>query len=217
VADASYCFQIPDAFGDVEAAPLLCAGLIGYRAYRMAGAAERIGFYGFGAAAHILAQIASWQRRQIFAFTKPNDLKGQAFALGLGCVWAGASGVPPPNELDAAIIFAPEGSLVPEALKRVRKGGRVICAGIHMSEIPAFPYEVLWGEREILSVANLTRNDGTEFLDLAAQASIHTATITFPLDQANVALSQLRAGEIQGAAVLIPPFPISADSVPKAG
>lgn len=204
VADARFCFAIPDRFDDVEAAPLLCAGLIGYRAYRMAGEAPRLGLYGFGAAAHILAQLAVWQGRTVYAFTRPGDRSGQDFALSLGCAWAGASGEAPPDELDAAIIFAPAGPLVPEALKRVRKGGRVVCAGIHMSDIPQFPYADLWGERQILSVANLTRSDGSEFLELAAQVPIRTSTTTFPLDAANDALAALRAGRIEGAAVLVP-------------
>ena len=204
VADAAYCFPIPERFSDVEAAPLLCAGLIGYRALRMAGDARRIGFYGFGAAAHILAQLAVWRGREILAFTRPGDSEGQAFARSLGCMWAGASGDSPPGELDAAIIFAPVGALVPEALRHVRKGGRVVCAGIHMSDIPAFPYEHLWGERTILSVANLTRADGVEFLALAAQAPIATTTTRFALEDANEALAALREGKLEGAAVLVP-------------
>ncbi|QNP46892.1 zinc-dependent alcohol dehydrogenase family protein [Sphingomonas sediminicola] len=187
VADSRYCFRLPESFGDVEAAPLLCAGLIGYRALKLADNAERLGFYGFGAAAHILAQLAVWQGRRVFAFTKSGDQKGQEFARSLGCEWAGSSNENAPEELDAAIIFAPVGPLVPLALKRVRKGGRVVCAGIHMSDIPGFPYEDLWGERSILSVANLTRTDGIEFLELAGKAPIRTQTTVFPLSKANEA------------------------------
>ena len=204
LADARFCFPIPEGYSDVEAAPLLCAGLIGYRAYRLAGDAPALGLYGFGAAAHILAQLAVWQGRRVFAFTRTGDRPGQDFARSLGCAWAGGSGEAPPEPLDAAIIFAPSGPLVPTALKQVRKGGRVVCAGIHMSDIPEFPYADLWGERQILSVANLTRSDGTEFLELAAEAPIRTATTSFPLGEANEALSELRAGRIKGAAVLIP-------------
>lgn len=204
VADAGYCLPIPDAFGDAEAAPLLCAGLIGYRAYRMAGDAPRLGLYGFGAAAHILAQLGVWEGRRVYAFTRPGDAAGQAFARSLDCAWAGASDEAPPEELDAAILFAPVGALVPEALKRVRKAGRVVCAGIHMSDIPAFPYADLWGERQILSVANLSRADGAEFLELAPQVPIRAATTLFSLSEANEALARLRAGEIHGAAVLVP-------------
>jgi propanol-preferring alcohol dehydrogenase len=204
VADARYCFPIPEAFGDAEAAPLLCAGLIGYRAYRMAGHAARLGLYGFGAAAHILAQLAVWEGRRVHAFTRADDRRAQDFARSLGCAWAGGSGEAPPEELDAAIIFAPVGALVPEALKRVRKGGRVVCAGIHMSDIPVFPYADLWGERQVLSVANLTRADGKEFLELAAQVPIRTATTIFALAEANEALMRLRDGAIDGAAVLVP-------------
>ena len=204
VADSRYCFRLPDKFGDVEAAPLLCAGLIGYRALKLAGDAERLGFYGFGAAAHILAQLAVWQGRRIFAFTKAGDEKGQEFARSLGCGWAGSSDEDAPEALDAAIIFAPVGALVPQALRQVRKGGRVVCAGIHMSDIPGFPYEDLWGERSILSVANLTRADGVEFLDLAAKAPIRTETTVFALSEANEALDRLRRGALEGAAVLVP-------------
>lgn len=205
LADSRFCFHLPGAFGDVEAAPLLCAGLIGYRALKLAGDARTLGFFGFGAAAHILAQLAVWQGREVFAFTRPGDSKGQQFALSLGCAWAGGSDEAAPQELDSAIIFAPSGALVPQALKQVRKGGRVVCAGIHMSEIPAFPYEDLWGERSILSVANLTRVDGAEFLELAAKAAIRTHTTAFPLERANEALDMLREGKIEGAAVLVPP------------
>lgn len=204
IADAWYCFAIPDLFDDVHAAPLLCAGLIGYRSYRMAGEAPVLGLYGFGAAAHILAQLAVWQGRKVFAFTCEGDMAGQAFARELGCAWAGASSDTPPEPLDAAIVFAPVGALVPQALREVRKGGRVICAGIHMSDIPAFPYVDLWEERSILSVANLTRQDGTEFLDLAAQVPIRTHVTPMPLAQANEALDRLRRGEVEGALVLVP-------------
>jgi propanol-preferring alcohol dehydrogenase len=204
VADARYAFPIPDAFGDVEAAPLLCAGLIGYRSLKLAGEAEALGVYGFGAAAHILAQVAVWQGRRVHAFTRPGDAAAQTFARSLGCASAQDSGAAPPEPLDAAIIFAPVGALVPEALRRVRKGGRVVCGGIHMSDIPAFPYADLWGERSILSVANMTRADGAEFLFLAAQVPVRTETRTFALEQANEALDLLRAGKIEGAAVLVP-------------
>lgn len=204
IADARYCFPIPDTFDDVHAAPLLCAGLIGYRAYRLAGDSPILGLYGFGAAAHILAQLALWQDRKVFAFTRECDAAGQAFARKLGCAWAGTSTDTPPEPLDAAIIFAPVGSLVPQALRTVKKGGRVVCAGIHMSDIPGFPYADLWEERSILSVANLTRRDGTEFLDLAAQIPIRTQVTPIPLTQANEALDRLRKGEVEGALVLIP-------------
>jgi propanol-preferring alcohol dehydrogenase len=204
LADSLYCLHIPAAFGDVEAAPLLCAGLIGWRALKLAGEAERIGFYGFGASSHILAQIATWQGRQVFAFTRDGDAETQAFAKSLGCAWAGGSSEAPPEEMDAAIIFAPVGALVPAALKHVRKSGRVVCAGIHMSDIPAFRYEYLWGERMIRSVANLTRADGHEFMAIAAQARVKTHTTVFPLAQANEALDALRSGKVEGAAVLVP-------------
>jgi propanol-preferring alcohol dehydrogenase len=204
IVDSRFCLSLPDSFGDVEAAPLLCAGLIGFRALERAGDGERIGLYGFGAAAHILAQVAGWQGRRVFAFTRDGDAQGQSFAGSLGCVWAGGSSEAPPEELDAAIIFAPVGALVPEALRYVRKGGRVICAGIHMSDIPAFPYDVLWGERAILSVANLTRADGREFMQIAARAPIKTRTTTFLLCDANEALSAVRSGTLDGAAVLVP-------------
>lgn len=204
LANSRYCFALPSRFSDAEAAPLLCAGLIGWRAYRLAGAGDKIGLYGFGAAAHILAQIAVWQGRQIYAFTKPGDVAGQAFARKLGCVWAGGSDVAPADELDAAILFAPVGWLVPAALKAVRKGGRVVCAGIHMSDIPAFPYSLLWGERRLCSVANLTRTDGQEFLHVADKSGINSTIETMPLAQANDALARLRDGLIHGAAVLIP-------------
>jgi propanol-preferring alcohol dehydrogenase len=204
VADARFCLPIPDAFGDVEAAPLLCAGLIGWRALKLAGEGESIGLYGFGAAGHILAQVAVRQGRRVHAFTRPGDAAAQRFARSLGCVSAQDSGAQPPEPLDAAIVFAPVGALVPEALRHVRKGGRVVCGGIHMSDIPAFPYADLWGERSILSVANLTRADGVEFLDLAARVPVRTRTVTFPLARANEALELLRAGRIEGAAVLVP-------------
>lgn len=204
LADARYCLCVPDRFEDVEAAPLLCAGLIGYRALRMAGDEPVLGIYGFGAAAHIVAQVVRWQRRRLFAFTRPGDLAGQAFARALGCAWAGASDEAPPEPMDAALIFAPVGALVPVALKHVRKGGRVVCAGIHMSDIPAFPYADLWGERAILSVANLTRADGAEFMALAARIPIRTTTTAFALDQADEALQRVRAGSLDGAAVIVP-------------
>jgi propanol-preferring alcohol dehydrogenase len=204
LADSRFCLPIPEKFEDVEAAPLLCAGLIGYRALKLAGAGERLGFYGFGAAAHILAQVAAWQGRRVFAFTREGDSETQDFARSLGCAWAGGSSESPPEQLDAAILFAPVGALVPEALRQVRKGGRVVCAGIHMSDIPAFPYDTLWGERSILSVANLTRADGHEFMEIASQAPIRTHTTEFPLNQANEALDALRSGRLEGAAVLVP-------------
>jgi propanol-preferring alcohol dehydrogenase len=204
LADARYCFPLPDAFDDLHAAPLLCAGLIGYRSYRLAGDGEVLGLYGFGAAAHILAQLAVWQGRTVCAFTRPGDAAGQAFARELGCAWAGSSLEPPPSPLDAAIIFAPVGPLVPLALKAVRKGGRVVCAGIHMSDIPTFRYADLWQERSILSVANLTRADGHEFLALAAQAPIRTRVSAMKLEAANEALDRLRAGDLEGAIVLTP-------------
>lgn len=204
VADAHYCFPIPASFSDVAAAPLLCAGLIGWRALRLAGDAHRIGIYGFGAAAHIIAQIANWQGREVYAFTKAGDAAGQAFARSLGCIWAGASDEMPPVLLDAAILFAPVGALVPAALKAVAKGGRVICAGIHMSDIPAFPYADLWGERTICSVANLTRDDGNTFFEIAERAEIDTTTQPFRLEDANAALAAVRDGEIKGAAVIVP-------------
>lgn len=204
IADARYCLRIPDSFGDVEAAPLLCAGLIGYRSLKMVGEAKTLGLYGFGAAAHIVAQVAIWQERSVIAFTRPGDKAAQDFARALGCDWAGGSDKPPPHALDAAVIFAPVGALVPEALKHVRKGGRVVCAGIHMSDIPAFPYVDLWGERSIQSVANLTRADGIEFLELAARIPVKTVTTGFALSAANEALRRVRKGQLEGAAVLIP-------------
>ena len=204
VADARYCFALPDRFSDVEAAPLLCAGLIGWRALRLAGPAPVVGLYGFGAAAHVLAQVARAQGRTVHAFTRDGDLEGQAFARSLGCAWAGGSSEVPPEPLDAALLFAPVGDLVPLALRAVRKGGRVVCAGIHMSDIPSFPYADLWEERELLSVANLTREDGVSFFDLAARIDLHTVTETFGLEDASQALERLRAGKVKGAAVLIP-------------
>jgi alcohol dehydrogenase, propanol-preferring len=204
VADARYTFKLPDGYGDAEAAPLLCAGLIGYRSYRMAGDAGRIGLYGFGAAAHIIAQVAVHDTREVYAFTSPGDTSAQQFALGLGAVWAGASTEPPPRPLDAAIIFAPVGALVPEALSRVGPGGVVVCAGIHMSDIPSFPYALLWEERVVRSVANLTRQDAIEFLALAGRVRIKTHVVEYPLADANRALQDLGGGRIQGAAVLIP-------------
>jgi propanol-preferring alcohol dehydrogenase len=203
VADHRFCFPIPKEYPDLQAAPLLCAGLIGYRSLRMVDDAERLGLYGFGAAAHIIAQVSRYQGRKVFAFTSPGDVEAQRFALALGAVWAGDSNQPPPEELDAAIIFAPVGVLVPAALKAVAKGGMVVCAGIHMSDIPSFPYEILWGERSVHSVANLTRHDGEEFLALAPKVPVHTGVVPFPLEEANEALEALRGGEIQGAAVLV--------------
>jgi propanol-preferring alcohol dehydrogenase len=204
LADQRYCFAIDQRFGDVEAAPLMCAGLIGYRTLRFAGDAERIGIYGFGAAAHIVAQVARHQGRRVFAFTRPGDRKAQNFARRLGAVWAGGSDEAPPEKLDAALIFAPVGALVPAALAATRKGGTVVCGGIHMSDIPAFPYRLLWEERVVRSVANLTRRDAEEFLALAAAAGITTTTRAYPLSQANQALSDLRGGALEGAAVLVP-------------
>jgi propanol-preferring alcohol dehydrogenase len=203
VADEQFCFAIPAGYPDVQAAPLLCAGLIGYRAYRMVGEAKRIGFYGFGAAAHILIQVARYQGREVFAFARKADTEAQEFARHLGAVWAGGSEEMPPERLDAAIIFAPAGPLVPAALKAVDKGGIVVCAGIHMSEIPAFSYDLLWEERMVRSVANLTRQDGDEFLELAPKIPVQTEVNPFPLEEANQALSALRDGKIQGAAVLV--------------
>ena len=202
VADSRFCFPIPDGYTDREAAPLLCAGLIGYRALRLAGEAERLGLYGFGAAAHIVAQVARWRGQRVFAFTRPGDLAGQRFALALGAEWAGGADQPPPAPLDAALIFAPVGALVPQALAAVARGGTVVCAGIHMSDIPSFPYERLWGERVLRSVANLTRRDGEEFFALAPRVPVHTAVTPFPLERANEALDALRAGRHHGAVVL---------------
>ena len=202
-ADERFCFAIPAGYGDLEATPLLCAGLIGYRALRLAGDARRIGFYGFGASAHILIQVARHEGREVYAFTRPGDAAGQKFARGLGATWAGASDRPAPVALDAAIIFAPVGELVPAALRAVAKGGSVICAGIHMSDIPSFPYEILWGERLLRSVANLTRRDGEEFLALAPNVPIRTEVHPYPLERANEALDDLRAGRLAGAAVIV--------------
>ncbi len=203
VADERYCFPVPADYPDAQAAPLLCAGLIGYRSLRMTGDAERLGLYGFGASAHIVAQVARHQGRRVFAFTKPGDAEGQAFALELGAEWAGGSDDDPPEELDAAIVFAPVGTLVPAALAALAKGGSVVCAGIHMSDIPAFPYELLWGERAVRSVANLTRADGDELLALAPKVPVRVEVETFALAEANEALDRLRAGRIHGAAVLV--------------
>jgi propanol-preferring alcohol dehydrogenase len=203
VADQHYCFPLPQNYTDAAAAPLLCAGLIGYRALAAAGDAQRIGIYGFGAAAHIVTQIAHWQGRQIFAFTKPGDTAGQHFASELGATWAGDSTAAPPEAMDAALLFAPVGALIPQALRYTAKGGTVVCAGIHMSDIPGFPYSILWGERTLRSVANLTRRDGEEFFKIACAADIHTEVATFPLEQANAALERLRDGRIRGAAVLL--------------
>src|SRR5438128_986379 len=204
VADERYCFAIDRRYSDVEAAPLMCAGLIGYRTLRMAGDAQRLGIYGFGAAAHIVAQVARHQGRRLFAFTRPGDLAAQDFARSLGAEWAGDSTVPPPEPLDAALIFAPVGALVPAALAATRKGGTVVCGGIHMSDIPSFPYRILWEERVLRSVANLTRRDAEEFLALAPQAGVRTETVVYPLARANDALGDLRSGALQGAAVLVP-------------
>jgi propanol-preferring alcohol dehydrogenase len=202
VADARYAFALPESMDDVSVAPLLCAGLIGHRCLRMAGDGERIGLYGFGAAAHIVTQVVRYEGRRVFAFTRPGDVDAQRFALDLGAEWAGDSGTLPPERLDAAILFAPVGDLVPAALRAVVKGGVVVCGGIHMSDIPAFPYSILWGERVVRSVANLTRRDAQEFLALAPRVPVHTETVRFPLEEANVALRQLRDGELRGAAVL---------------
>ena len=204
VADERYCFAIDQRYGDIEAAPLMCAGLIGYRTLRMAGDARRLGIYGFGAAAHIVAQVARHQGRRIFAFTRPGDVAAQDFARSLGAEWAGDSTALPPEPLDAALIFAPVGPLVPAALAATRKGGTVVCGGIHMSDIPTFPYRILWEERVLRSVANLTRRDAEEFLALAPEARVRTETVTYPLARANDALGDLRSGALQGAAVLVP-------------
>jgi alcohol dehydrogenase, propanol-preferring len=204
VADERFCFPLPDGYPDLQAAPLLCAGLIGYRTLRLAGDAERVGLYGFGAAAHIVCQVARHQGRRVFAFTRADDRDGQAFALELGAEWAGDALGPPPEELDAALVFAPAGELVPAALRAVAKGGTVVCGGIHMSDIPSFPYELLWGERTLRSVANLTRADGEGFLELAPRVPVRTQVERHPLEEANEALERLRAGRIRGAAVLVP-------------
>ncbi|MBO9405003.1 MAG: zinc-dependent alcohol dehydrogenase family protein [Thermomicrobium sp.] len=203
VADERYCFPIPAGYPDEQAAPLLCAGLIGYRALRFAGEAQRLGFYGFGAAAHILTQVAVWQGRTVYAFTRPGDLESQVFARELGAVWAGGSDEAPPEQLEAALIFAPVGALVPQALRAVEKGGIVVCAGIHLSDIPSFPYAWLWEERVIRSVANLTRQDGEAFLSLAPRVPVRTAVQLYRLEEANRALDDLRHGRIRGAAVLV--------------
>jgi propanol-preferring alcohol dehydrogenase len=204
VADERYCFAIPDRYSDDDAAPLLCAGLIGFRSLRKAGDARRIGLYGFGASAHLIAQVAAYQGREVYAFTRAGDIDAQRFARTLGAVWAGPSSDPAPEPLDAAIIFAPAGELVPAALRAVAPGGIVVCAGIHMSDIPSFPYEILWEERTICSVANLTRDDGDEFLRIAPRVPVRTTVVPFPLAQANDALDRLRHGRIEGAAVLVP-------------
>jgi propanol-preferring alcohol dehydrogenase len=203
VADERFCFRLPAGYPDLAAAPLLCAGLIGYRCLRMAGDAERLGLYGFGAAAHIVIQVARAQGRRIYAFTRAGDTAAQTFARSLGADWVGDSDRPPPEPLDAAILFAPVGALVPAALRAVAKGGTVVCGGIHMSDIPSFPYEILWGERVVRSVANLTRQDGEEFLALAPKVPVHTEVTAFPLERANEALSDLREGRLTGAAVLV--------------
>jgi propanol-preferring alcohol dehydrogenase len=204
VADARFCFPIPPGYPPLQAAPLLCAGLIGYRALRMCGEAERLGLYGFGAAAHILAQVARWQGRRVSAFVRPGDTAAQEFALRLGAAWAGGSDEPPPEQLDAAIVFAPDGALVPTALRALAPGGTLVLGGIHMSDIPSFPYELLWHERTIRSVANLTRDDGVEFLALAPQVPVRTEVTSYPLEDAPRALEDLRAGRFTGAAVVAP-------------
>lgn len=204
IADARYAFALPETGGDAELAPLLCAGLIGWRSLVKAGEGRTLGIYGFGAAAHIILQVALWQGRKVYAFTRPGDDEAQRFALSLGACWAGSSDEAPPELLDAAIIYAPVGALVPMALKAVRKGGRVVCAGIHMSDIPSFPYSILWEEREVLSVANLTRRDAEEFLGVAPKAGVETTVTIYPLERANEALDDLRAGRLKGAAVLVP-------------
>jgi propanol-preferring alcohol dehydrogenase len=203
VADARFCFPIPQGYADLEAAPLLCGGLIGFRSLRMTGDAERLGIYGFGSAAHMITQVARHQGRRVFAFTRPGDKETQAFALELGAEWAGASADPPPEELDAAIIFAPAGDLVPVALRALAKGGTVVCGGIHMTDIPSFPYEILWGERSIRSVANLTRQDGLDFLEIAPRVPVRTSVEPFPLERTNEALDSVRKGSIRGSAVVV--------------
>jgi propanol-preferring alcohol dehydrogenase len=205
VADARFAFRLGEDGDDAALAPLLCAGLIGWRSLVIAGEARRLGLFGFGAAAHIVAQLARWQGRRVFAFTRPGDVAAQAFAIALGAEWAGGSDEPSPEPLDAAIIYAPVGGLVPAALKAVEKGGRVVCAGIHMSDIPRFPYRLLWEERQLVSVANLTRRDGLDFFPAAALAAVKTTIVRYPLERANEALADLRAGRLQGAAVLVPP------------
>jgi propanol-preferring alcohol dehydrogenase len=203
VADARFCFRLPEQYDDVDVAPLLCAGMLGYRSYRKTGDARRLGIYGFGNAAHLIAQVAIYQGREIFAFTRPGDKVGQESARKLGITWAGGSDEMPPKKLDAAIIFAPVGALVPTALRALAKGGTVVCGGIHMSDIPSFPYVDLWGERTICSVANLTRRDGEEFLEIARRVPVQTKTETFPLEEANTALEKFRSGELSGPAVLL--------------
>jgi propanol-preferring alcohol dehydrogenase len=203
-ADSRFSFPLPEGYPATQAAPLLCAGLIGYRSLRKAGDGERLGIYGFGAAAHIITQVAVWQGRRVFAFTRPDDHAGQAFAREMGACWAGGSSDLPPEELDSAIIFAPAGELVPLALQAVRPGGTVVCGGIHMSDIPSFPYSLLWGERNVVSVANLTRNDAADFLALAPLVPVRTEVETFPLEQVNEALAALRSGHVRGAAVIVP-------------
>ena len=202
VADERFCFELPGDLAPLDAAPLLCAGLIGHRTLRLAGDAPRLGIYGFGAAAHLICQVAVWEGRQVYGFTRDGDEAGQAFARALGCVWAGGASASPPEPLDAALIFAPAGALVPAALKAVRKGGTVVCGGIHMSDIPSFPYELLWGERVLRSVANLTRDDAREFLALAPRVPVRAQVTTYPLEQAGEALDDLRAGRLEGAAVV---------------
>jgi propanol-preferring alcohol dehydrogenase len=202
VADARFCFALPEGLDDLHVAPLLCGGLIGYRALRLAGDAQRVGLYGFGSSAHLIAQVAKWQGRQVFAFTRPGDTEGQAFARSLGADWAGASDERPPEPLDAALIFAPAGPLVVEALRSLDRGGVVVCAGIHMSDIPAFPYDLLWEERQVRSVANLTRRDGIELLDIAARAKLQTTISVYPLERTNDALDDLRHGRFEGSAVV---------------
>lgn len=203
VGDERFCFPIPDAFDDVHAAPLMCAGLIGYRSFVMAGDATNLGIYGFGASAHLICQVAVHQGRRVYAFVRPGDEEGERFALQLGAVWAGASDAMPPEQLDAAIIFAPAGELIPSALHAVSKGGTVVCGGIHMSDVPSFPYELLWGERVLRSVANLTRKDGTEFLALAAQVGVRPNVETFPLERVNDAIAAVRSGKVRGSAVVV--------------
>jgi propanol-preferring alcohol dehydrogenase len=204
IADQRFCFRIPQSYSDAEAAPLLCAGLIGFRSLKRAGDVKKVGIYGFGAAAHIVVQVAKFRGQQVYAFTRPGDAPAQQFARALGAFWAGGSDTSPPDQLDAAIIFAPVGDLVPKALAAVLKGGLVVCGGIHMSDIPSFPYDLIWGERSICSVANLTRRDGDEFFRLAPHVPVRTTVHTFPLAQAGEALEQLRLGKFEGAAVLVP-------------
>lgn len=215
VADARYCFRIPDMYGDIEAAPLLCAGLIGYRALKMTENADRVGIYGFGGAAHIVAQILRYQGRRLFAFTRSGDAAAQDFAGKMGAAWTGGSDQIPPEELDAAIIFAPVGALVPAALRAIRPGGTVVCGGIHMSDIPAFSYDILWREKRLISVANLTRRDAEEFLALAPKVPVRVTTESFPLTQANIALARLREGNLMGAAVLVPDLQVFKQTLPR--